>query len=287
MPTTLAAGVAPPTVGPATAASKTAVVLRHVRAALALVLGSGGSSAPPDDAQPLLAAGLLNSSGAIQLTAALEAALGARLPATLVFDHPSVDAVVEFISSEVAITATDDAAVVGIVTTASTGRLSRGADARDHVQAGRWSSASAVVPPATGPHRREAATQPAPLLTPSMPCPPSAHPPLLAITAACHMAPGGSLDGQHVLGGFAFASSALQAPAFGDSTSETAVRSSVPPLARWDLEAEVAAAGPAGEQLPARFGAFVSGAELFDAAAFGLSRAEAVLMGEGPGRGAS
>ncbi len=50
---------------------------------------------------------------------------------------------------------------------------------------------------------------------------------------------------------------------------------------RWDIEAEMTEAS--GELLPMMFGSFVVGAELFDAEAFGLSRAEALLMGNGEG----
>ena len=57
--------------------------------------------------------------------------------------------------------------------------------------------------------------------------------------------------------------------------------SSVPPLSRWDVELETTLASvSAGDGLPARFGSFLDGVDEFDAGAFGLSRAEAVLMGE-------
>lgn len=43
----------------------------------------------------------------------------------------------------------------------------------------------------------------------------------------------------------------------------------------------MAAAGGSGEAFPARFGSFIGApAEEFDAPAFGISKAEAVLMGE-------
>ncbi|GAX72979.1 hypothetical protein CEUSTIGMA_g431.t1, partial [Chlamydomonas eustigma] len=104
---------------------------------------------------------------------------------------------------------------------------------------------------------------------------------LLAISAACHVAPGGGLDGQS-LGmpyGFAHSSAFYSSRRQGCIPHQGTDRSSVPPLARWDIEAETfAAATAAGEQLPMRFGSFLESAELFDATAFGLSKAEATLM---------
>lgn len=49
------------------------------------------------------------------------------------------------------------------------------------------------------------------------------------------------------------------------------------PLERWDVERFAAAPGPAAA-LEARFAAFVGGAQLFDAAAFGIGRQEALHM---------
>ena len=47
------------------------------------------------------------------------------------------------------------------------------------------------------------------------------------------------------------------------------------PLERWDVDA-FAAASP--NALEARFGSFIAGAQLFDAAVFGISRPEALYM---------
>ena len=49
------------------------------------------------------------------------------------------------------------------------------------------------------------------------------------------------------------------------------------PLERWDVEGFSAAPGPAAS-LEARFGAFVSGTQLFDLAAFSIGRQEALSM---------
>lgn len=100
---------------------------------------------------------------------------------------------------------------------------------------------------------------------------------VLGVTSAAHLAPGGSLDGQGLGGpGYAFAEG-VQGPAC--AVPPAFDRTTAPPLARWDIEAEMLPRrGADGAAMPMRFGAFVSGAELFDAAAFGISRAEAALQ---------
>lgn len=45
---------------------------------------------------------------------------------------------------------------------------------------------------------------------------------------------------------------------------------------RWDVEA--ASVASTGDDVPARFGSFLSSAEAFDSEAFGISEAEASLM---------
>lgn len=50
------------------------------------------------------------------------------------------------------------------------------------------------------------------------------------------------------------------------------------PLERWDLDLPEALPGGDALALPAQFGAFMAGVDLFDAAAFGLSAAEAAAM---------
>jgi acyl carrier protein len=75
-----------------------------VLGALEQVLGScqvdGGSCwKPPSSDTPLLTAGL-NSSSAVQLTSLLEQKLGVQLPATLIFDYPSVNSITEFLLQE-------------------------------------------------------------------------------------------------------------------------------------------------------------------------------------------
>ncbi len=66
-----------------------------VRAALAEILGAD-VAAQISDTDPLMSSGL-TSTAAVQLTSALEARLGAQLPATLVFDYPSIADMQDFL----------------------------------------------------------------------------------------------------------------------------------------------------------------------------------------------
>lgn len=73
--------------------------------------------------------------------------------------------------------------------------------------------------------------------------------------------------------------SAVSAPAAAFSDSQTAVDAiTAIPLQRWDWEALSSSATGSGGQLPARFGGWLSGIDMFDAAAFGVSGVEAMLM---------
>jgi acyl transferase domain-containing protein len=67
------------------------------------------------------------------------------------------------------------------------------------------------------------------------------------------------------------------AAAFKDSTTAVDAISAIP-LQRWDWEALSSSATGTGTQLPARFGGWLSGVDMFDAAAFGVSGVEAMLM---------
>jgi acyl carrier protein len=180
---------------------------RARRAAVAAVIAQqvrelvGGEEVPQDT--PLMAAGV-TSTLAVQLVTALEAALGAELPGTLVFDYPSIAEMTDFVADTTA--------------------------------------ASAVVAAADGP---AAAMQLAPAAPARQVC---------VVTGAAHAVPGGALDWR---------------PAGGNDRVELV------PLERWD-------AGPPPaddrEERNLQFGSFLQGVALFDAAAFGVSPAEAVLM---------
>lgn len=133
----------------------------HQRAMLAeLVLRevaslSGGAAGDVAADEPLMAAGL-TSALAVQLVSALEAAVGAELPGTLVFDYPTAAEIADFMLAEgLAPAAAAVAAVVPL-------------------------PAQLVVPAPVAEIVQE----------------PAAARPLCAITAAAHAVPGGSLTFQ-------------------------------------------------------------------------------------------
>ncbi len=77
-------------------------VSRLVQAAVADILGTssgGGGAGAVSASMPLMAAGL-TSTAAVQLTSSLEQALGTPLSATLTFDYPTIDAIVDYIVEE-------------------------------------------------------------------------------------------------------------------------------------------------------------------------------------------
>jgi acyl carrier protein len=73
-----------------------AFMLQQVKDAVAAVLGS----ADVDPQQPLMAAGL-DSLSSVELRNSLEAKLGVELPTTLVFDYPSIAALAGFLATKV------------------------------------------------------------------------------------------------------------------------------------------------------------------------------------------
>ena len=75
--------------------------------------------------QPLMTAGL-DSLSSVELTNALQRKLGVQLPSTLVFDYPTVDAIVEFVSTQLQPSAAADSATLhsglsSVLTTPSNG----------------------------------------------------------------------------------------------------------------------------------------------------------------------
>eukprot|EP00883_Tetradesmus_obliquus_P011533 jgi/Sobl393_1/4315/SZX67650.1 len=242
--TTCPEAVAPPTAAPqpaaATAAAAaaaaaappdaTATAVQLVAAAVAELLGSAAAGGISAD-EPLMQAGV-NSTLAVQLTGQLEATLGTSLPATLVFDYPTISEIATFLAESQLLPA---------------------------------SLLPAAAPPITAPSAHPAAptTLPRPVgpaigLQPSPPA--AATSPILIVASS--MAPGPQGIGKQLLspGGLTIV---------GDA-------SAVVPLSRWDADLALPAHLP-GELQP-RFGSFLREVEQFDAAALGLTAAEAVLM---------
>ena len=177
------------------------------------VTGVLGQVVSPDE--PLMAAGL-DSLGAVELRNALEGALGISLPGTLVFDYPSVDAMTQFILSQIpaADAAAEDAG--GLMVSAGASLL----------------TAAAV---ATAPADMQA---------------------MIGITGTASYSPRSAITSLQPV----------------DAISAV-------PLSRWDWEAlATTSVSKQGGVVPARFGGWLSGVEMFDAGLFGISGVEAELM---------
>jgi acyl carrier protein len=93
----------PATAAATAAAAADAAAAGLVRSALAEVLGADVAGQVSEE-EPLMSAGLTSTS-AVQLTGALEAALGQALPATLVFDYPSVRDMAEYLAGSCSLAA--------------------------------------------------------------------------------------------------------------------------------------------------------------------------------------
>jgi len=89
------AGVSPELSEPAPAAVSRDSIRAAVSAAVADILGA---TAAVDSRQPLMEAGL-DSLGAVELRNALQSRFGVQLPATVVIDYPSVDALTAFVAT--------------------------------------------------------------------------------------------------------------------------------------------------------------------------------------------
>lgn len=149
------------------AGEREAAVAGLVAAAVQELLG-GAEGVPPSE--PLMSAGL-NSTMAVALTGRLEAALGAPLPPTLVFDYPTMDAIVGYLLESdlappaAAATATSGAAPAALQQSAAVPRVAAQA-------AGRAPAAAAVAAVAPARPAQE----------------------LVLIAATAHRVPGGTLS---------------------------------------------------------------------------------------------
>lgn len=194
-----------------------------VSATVTQLLGRTAPAGGLDPAAPLLTVGL-DSTGAVALATALEAAVGASLPPTLAFDHPSISEIAAFLCEEQLLPSSfgEAAATLGGAAVVS---------ARPE---------QALAPPASPVHGAAGSL----LVLAS-----SVRAPRLASTS----------------------STALMLNQLPGVLVEDAV--SVMPLSRWDVDSTMLP-----NELMPRFGCVLTGVEMFDAAAVGVTAAEALLM---------
>jgi acyl carrier protein len=208
------------------------------------LIGSS-SDAVIDRSAPLMSVGV-TSTLAVALATSLEAVVGAPLPATLVFDYPTIADIASFLAES---TVLPFSLLQGAAAPAGT-------------------SAEVGAPP----------VRPGP--APSGPTTPEASPAAILIVASATRAPGPLAPDQYMHSGNAAAP--LQTAALLHCTTSaspagiTSDATCVVPLCRWDCEFTLPEHLP-GELQP-RFGCFLPEVEQFDPAAVGMTAAEAVLV---------
>ena len=230
---------------PAAAAVAQSDILTVVFAAVTGVLGL--TTAEAEDLSldsPLMDAGL-TSAGAIQLTGALEEALDTDLPGTLIFDYPTIASLVSHLATCHIKLPASSTAVPDVPLSAASALTTSHASAAA-------AAAAAVAAINNSPDEATYTAQvPKQVVSATGNSPSKA----IAIVGSAHRVPGG----------------ALQPQAFMPPVD----RVTPVPLDRWDSDQPPL---DSASELNAAFGAFIQGADEFDAAAFHLSAAEATLI---------
>lgn len=201
-----------------------------------------------DSSTPLMESGV-TSAAAVELTSALERALACSLPGTLIFDYPTVAALVTYLTScNITIPTGSPQADAAITHPTSD----------NQVNVSGVSAHGAAVSISSSQQMR-LVQAPRAVAISNSPRAICNSPGAIALVATAHRIPGGGI-------------STPANPSTWDTTSD---RVTTVPLDRWKID-EPAPGNSAELNQP--FGAFLHGADEFDAAAFHLSAAEATLM---------
>ena len=194
-----------------------------------------------DDTTPLMEGGL-TSATVIQLTSALEDAVAVELPGTLLFDYPTIASLVQYLASCNATLPSANSAETPTPDVDSSAPSMMPASHISTDSTPAYQAASTAVASAQVPRALSVAEV-------------NGGSPAIAVVSSAQRVPGGVLQ--------------------PEAHAMPVDRISTVPLDRWDSNE---APSDSTSELNAAFGAFVAGADQFDAAAFHLSGAEATLM---------